>query len=130
MGTEGDWFVAAVAADGVLAPSTIFAPGSDVRVGRATANELVVPGSSIESHVAVSSGAVLHLLPGSHARMSDAVAGLTVAEYEADGPDVPIAATRVKLVLASGLTVLLAFFATREEAEALVGEQERAREGG
>ena len=130
MGTERHWLVVAIVADGVLGPSTIFAPGSDVRVGRATTNELVVPGSSIESHLAVSSGAALHLLPGSHARMSDAVAGLTVAAHDTDGADVPIAATRVKLVLAPGLTVLLAFFATHEEAEALVGEQERARGGG
>jgi hypothetical protein len=118
------WFLAAVAVDGVLMPSRLYPPGSDVRIG--AGEELNVPADTLGPMTVVSAGARLHLVPGGSVRMSGPDTPVVEASFTQGGPTVALHGDRANASLHPRVSLFLRCFPTRSEAEDFLELQRKA----
>jgi len=125
------WFRAAIAANGQLSATIIFEPSASIRVGRAAANDFVVPDLEFESLLLLSSGTDLHLLPESKVRMAGPGVRLKVEDHESSGGIVRVVAERVNFVVREGrLHLFLHYQPTKEDLDRIVVLDPSEFEGG
>ncbi len=110
---EGRRFHVGVILNADIVVERTFAPRSDVRIGSAADNDLVVADCGLESHALLTSGKYLHLVQGSRVHMCGPQgADRLIVEYEQHPSPIRIRVDKVNVTLRPGISVFVMYETT------------------